>query len=224
MPPQPVPEMAQLACVARRVLRRMCYTLLPLLLTYGTSCRGFVCKTRQFHPKGSAHRVLVLSSSSRLFHPPPLVEGYVVRRFRPVIGVVHTRIVVARARVHDVLVLLVLVLTFAPALVLSWPCSRCVARRAALVAAVRAASGAVLRAALGVALRAALGVALRAALRVALRAAPGAALRAAPGAALRRAAPVAALRAALGVVLRAALGVVLRAALGVVLLPRSVFL
>ena len=69
-----------------------------------------------------------------------------VRRFQPVTGVV--RVVVARARVHDVLVLLVLVivLTLAPALVLSWPCSRRVARRAALVAAVRAASGAAFRA------------------------------------------------------------------------------
>ena len=49
-----------------------------------------------------------------------------------------------------VLLVLVIVLTLAPALVLSWPCSRRVALRAALVVALRAASGAVFRA-LGVA-------------------------------------------------------------------------
>ena len=72
MPPQqPVPEMAQLACVARRVLRRMCYTLLPLLLTYGTSCRGFVFKTRQFIQRG---RPIAFSFSLPLpgYSTPPL--------------------------------------------------------------------------------------------------------------------------------------------------------
>ena len=70
MPPQPVPEMAQLACVARRVLRRMCYTLLPLLLTYGTSCRGSF-KTRQFIQRG---RPIAFSFSLPLpgYSTPPL--------------------------------------------------------------------------------------------------------------------------------------------------------
>ena len=69
MPPQPVPEMVQLACVARRVLRRMCYTLLPLLLTYGTSCRG------SFARLTSSSRGVVPSRSHSLvlFQPTPLL-------------------------------------------------------------------------------------------------------------------------------------------------------
>ena len=70
-----VPEMAQLACVARRVLRRMCYTLLPLLLTYGTSCSGFVCKTHQFIQRG---RFIALSFSLPLpaYSTPSLARGF----------------------------------------------------------------------------------------------------------------------------------------------------